>query len=201
MSQAPHRTRVCFLDCEFTDLLHAELLSLGLVSLEGEEHYAELDMNTDIGRARKSASSDFVRYGGVLDMWGRVEGAAGTEWEMGRRKGEWFLLPAGESGERVAVAFDHSIDFELLEYCIRNSGLWDRVREVVWPVNVDKLTGTITGELAAEESYRETSRRGLTRHHALGDALALRRAYIAARNRDYASREATGSQESRRHKI
>lgn len=172
---------IAFLDCEFTDLLHPELLSLGLVSLDGAEHYAELDLTTDIGQARKTASSDFVRYGGVLDMWGRVPGAAGTEWEMGRRTGEWLLELAGESGTRVEVAFDYSMDFELMEYVIRDSGLWDRVREVVRPINVDRLTGTIAGELAAEESYRETSRRGLGRHHALGDALALRRAYVAAK--------------------
>jgi hypothetical protein len=172
---------LCFLDAEFTDFLNTGILSLGLVTLAGAEHYVELDLTTDIGQARKKASSDFVRYGGVLDMWGRVPGAACTEWEMGRRTGEWLLQLAAVSGTRVEVAFDHSYDWELQEYCIRDLGLWHRVREVVWPVNVDKLTGTIIGELAAEESYRETSRRGLSRHHALGDALALRQAYLAAR--------------------
>lgn len=36
-----------------------------------------------------------------------------------------------------------------MEYAIRDAGLWDQVREVVLPVNVDPITGTITGELAA----------------------------------------------------
>ena len=124
-------TTLCFLDCEFTDLLQPELLSLGLVTLDGREHYVELDLTTDIGRARKMASSDFVRYGGVLDMWGRVPGATATEWEMGRRTGEWLLGLAVESGARVEVAFDYTMDFELMEYVVRDSGIWDRVREVV----------------------------------------------------------------------
>ena len=42
--------------------------------------------------------ADFVRYGGLLDMWGRVPGAACAEWEMGRRTGEWLLGLAAESG-------------------------------------------------------------------------------------------------------
>jgi hypothetical protein len=87
------------------------------------------------------------------------------------------------SGARVEVGFDSPVDFELMEYAIRDSGLWDRAWKVVWPVNVDKLTGTIEGELAAEECYRELKKRrpSLSRHHALADALALRHAYMAAK--------------------
>ncbi len=172
---------IVFLDTEFTDLLNPELLSLGLVTLDGRELYAELDLTTDIGKARLKASSDFVRYGGVLDFWGLVPGATGTEWEMGRRTGEWLLGLAAEFGTKVEVAFDYGMDYELLEYAVRDAGLWDQVREVVIPVNVNSITGTITGELAAEECFRELGKRcgrGLKRHHALADALALRAAYI-----------------------
>ena len=48
-------------------------------------------------------------------------------------------------------------------------------------INIDALTGTIQGELAAEECFREQAKRGLARHHALADALALRAAYISAK--------------------
>jgi hypothetical protein len=34
-----------FLDTEFTDLAKPELLSLGLVAINGLEHYGELDLN------------------------------------------------------------------------------------------------------------------------------------------------------------
>jgi hypothetical protein len=70
---------IAVLDTEFTDLLGPELLSLGLVTIDGREHYVELDLTSEAGQARVKASSDFVRYGGVLDTWCRVPGAAGTE--------------------------------------------------------------------------------------------------------------------------
>ena len=169
-----------FLDTEFTDLLNPELLSLGLVTLDGREHYAELDLTTDAGKARVKASSAFVQSG-IFDMWGLVTGATGTECEMGRRTGEWLLGLAAEFGTKFEVAFDYGMDYELMEYAIRDAGLWDQVREVVIPVNVNSITGTITGEMAAEECFRELGKRsgrGLKRHHALADALALRAAYI-----------------------
>ena len=171
-----------FLDTEFTDILNPELLSLGLVTLDGREHYAELDLTTDAGKARVESSSDFVRYGGILDMWGLVPGATDTEWEMGRRTGEWLLGLAAESDTKIEVAFDYSMDYELMEYAIRDAGLWNQVREVVFPVNVNPMTGTITGELGAEACFRELGKRGLKRHHALADALALRAAYIDVRS-------------------
>lgn len=172
-----------FLDTEFTDLLNPELLSIGLVTLDGREHYAELDLTTEAGKARVKASSAFVQSG-VFEMWGLVPGATYTEWEIGRRTGDWLLGLAAESGTKVEVAFDYSMDYELMEYAIRDSGLWDQVREAVLPVNVNPITGTITGELAAEACFRALGRRGgrgLKRHHALADALALRAAYMAVK--------------------
>lgn len=174
---------IVFLDTEFTDLLQPELLSLGLVASDGREHYVELDLATDIGKARVKASSDFVRYGGILDLWGLIADSTVTAWEMGRRTGEWLLGLAAESGTRIEIAFDYSTDYELMENAIRDSGLWDRVREVVSPVNVGVLTGTIDGEIAAEECLRELGTRGLQRHHALADALALRAAYMAVKDK------------------
>lgn len=171
---------IVFLDTEFTNLLAPEILSLGLVSLDGREHYVELDLSTELGRARRKTSSDFVQFG-VLDLWGLVAGAKATEWEMGRRTGEWLLEIAQESGTPVEVAFDYTADFELMVQVIRESGLWDRVREVVVPVDIGALTGSPEGEMAAEDCFRELSRRGLSRHHALADAAALRAAYSAVK--------------------
>ena len=173
---------IVFMDTEFTDLLAPQLLSLGLVTLDGREHYGELDLASDQGRARVQASSDFVRFGGVLDQWGRVPGAAGSASELGRRGGEWLLALAVECGGRLEMAFDYGTDFELFDFAVRDAGLWDRVGEVVIPVNVNSLTGTFVGENAAEDCYRSLSSRGLKRHHALADALALRAAYRAVRS-------------------
>ncbi len=174
---------IIFIDTEFTDLLNPELLSLGLVTLDGREHYAELDLTTEAGKARVKASSAFVKND-IFDLWGLVPGATGTESEIGRRTGEWLLALAAETGHRIEIAFDYSTDYELMEYAIRDAGLWDQVREVVLPVNVNSITGTIIGELAAEACFRELGKRGgrgLKRHHALADALALRAAYMAVK--------------------
>ncbi len=166
---------IAFLDTEFTDLPNPKLLSLGLADLVGQEFYAELDLESDIGKARIKASSEFVRYNGVIDQWGLIPGASGTEWEFGRRAGEWILERAADVGQKIEIAFDYSPDYELFEYAIRDAGLRDQAREVVIPRNVNAITGTITGELAAEECYRSLRVRGIGRHH----ALALRAAYIA----------------------
>jgi hypothetical protein len=173
---------IAFLDTEFTDLLRPQLLSIGLVAIDGRQHYGELDLSTDAGKARLLDCSDFVRHGGVLDQWGRIPGAAGTEWELGRRAGDWLLSLADEAGTRVEVAFDYNPDFELVETAIRDAGLWERVREVVLPVNIGGLSGSPEGELAAEACYRELALRGLARHHALADAIALRASYAAVKS-------------------
>jgi hypothetical protein len=168
-----------FLDTEFTDVIEPELLSIGAVSIDGREHYVELDLSTDIGKTRLKASSEFVRYDGVLDMWGLVPGASASYEEIGRRTGEWLLQFASESGGRVVIAYDYSMDYELMESAIRDCGQWDRVRQVVSPVNIGDLTGTPDGENAADECFQLMHKRGLARHHALADAMALRAAYIA----------------------
>ena len=72
-----------FLDTEFTNLLCPQLLSVGMVTLDGREFYAEIDLNTDCGKHRVKASSDFVRNGDVLAQWGA--GAKRDRNRMGNR--------------------------------------------------------------------------------------------------------------------
>src|SRR5438309_1447346 len=50
-----------FLDTEFTSLLDPHLLSVGLVTLDGREHYAELNMESEFGRARLAITPRDVR--------------------------------------------------------------------------------------------------------------------------------------------
>lgn len=186
---------IAFLDTEFTTLLAPELLSIGLVTLDAREHYVELDLATETGETRAKNSSDFVR-GGVLDFWGLVPDSTVSELEMSRRTGEWILGLAAESGNKVEVAFDYAMDYELMEYVIRDCGLWERVREVVSPLNIGALTGSIDGELAAEGCYRELGKRGLHRHHALADALMLMAAYMAVKDAALALHARVKSHES-----
>lgn len=171
-----------FLDTEFTTLESPELLSIGLVSLDGREHYVELDLQSEIGQFCVKVASDFVRWGGVLDYWGLVANAKATAWEMGRRTGDWLLNLAQESGRRVEVVFDYMTDYELLEHAIRDAGTWEWVRDAVLPVNIDAITSSVYAELAADECFRSLAKRGLRRHHALADALALRAAYVCIKD-------------------
>lgn len=171
----------CFLDCEFTNFNQPELLSLGMVELAGAEHYVELDLETALGKCRKAASSEFVQDGGLLGLFGVVLASKTTTSGMGRRTGDWLLKLAPQSGQKVEVWFDCGTDWELTEEAIRAAGIWSDAREVVRPLNVGALTGAIDGELAVGACFRQLRPRGLTRHHALADALALRARYVAVK--------------------
>jgi hypothetical protein len=180
-----------FLDTEFTDLAKPELLSLGMVALNGLEHYGELDLATDVGHTRVKAASEFVREV-VLPQWGAVRGASCTELELGRRAGEFLLNLAGRlsaAGDPLTVAFDYEVDFRLLEDVIRQAGLIVQVREArVVPLNIGSLTDSMTGDSESEECIRSLVHRGIGRHHSLADALALRAAYLGVkRNMDWRS--------------
>ena len=179
------------IDTEFTDLLEPELLSLGMVSIAepADEFYAEVDLQSDEGKTLVARSTSWVAEG-VLPQWGAVAGATGSHADLGRRAGEWllaihrrYLPPAGPGGQLLEVGFDYSTDYELLEYAIRDAGLWDQVREIVRPVNVGPTTSSRESNLAAEACFAQLRSRNLRRHHALADALALRAGYLAVQAR------------------
>lgn len=191
---------IAFIDTEFTDFLAPELLSVGLVTLDGRELYCELDLESVDGKDQIHRASEFVKFEGVLSQWGRIPNAACTAFDMGLRVGEWLIGLAAESqnpDEIIDIAFDYGMDYELLEYSIRDTGLWEQVRELVSPVNVNPITGTVAGELAADECFRELRCRGLHRHHALADALALRAAYMAVKDAALAHHARMKSPESK----
>lgn len=169
---------ICFLDTEFTDLNAPRLLSIGMTSKTGAEFYSEIDLGLEEGQLRRTASTDFVQDV-VLSQWGMIDGAEDSYWGMGRRAAEWLIQQTAERGAPIEVAYDYEADFELLAAAIHNAGLWDQVSLVVRPVNIDRLIGTIEGELALETAFGELRARRLFRHHALADAIALREAYMA----------------------
>lgn len=175
---------IVYIGTEFTDLLVPQLLSIGLVTIDGREFYCELDLESGVGKDRIRQASGFVKFEGILSQWGRIPNAACTAHEMGQRVAEWLLGLAFEfqnAVEQIEIAFDYSMDYELMEYAIRDAGLWERVREVVSPVNVNALTSTMIWEHAAEHCYLDLRKRGLGRHHALADAMALRAAHLAVK--------------------
>jgi hypothetical protein len=91
-----------------------------------------------------------------------------------------LITSAADAGGQITVAYDYDDDFALLRDVMMEAGIWDQVRPMLVPMDIDSITGRIEGKLAAEASWLESSiYRGLERHHALADALALRAAWRA----------------------
>ena len=169
---------IVFLDCEFTDLLCPELLSIGMVSMTGEEHYAELDQEHPSSVATLARASDFGRHNGVLEQWGRVPDGASTREQMGHRTAKWLTSQANRFGWPAYVAHDYAADFELLEQVLREVGQWRFVRESLQPLNGATVGAWPAPNEAAERCFSTLAERGLLRHHALADAQALRAAFL-----------------------
>lgn len=106
--QGPAKTAV--LDTKFTSLESPALLSVGLVLLGGAaELYLEVDPDSSLGRARRAASSQFVREVVAPQMGFAWAAACATEDEMAQRIRGWLQL---NSVARVLA--DAEIDFALL---------------------------------------------------------------------------------------
>jgi len=150
-----------FLDTEFTDLLDCDLISIGMVSLDGE-HSLYLERSD----YRADWCSAFVQAA-VLPQLGHV--AAVDRAELAHRLAVWFAsLPPG-----VVVACDNSTDWELL-------------LDAMGDHRPDNLTGCydlreamgIAGFNAAAASYHEQA----PWHHALHDAQAHRHGWMAVQD-------------------
>jgi len=170
-----------FFDTEFSSLLHPSIWSVGLVTLDGEhECYVELSPDSDAGRARMDETPWDVREN-VLELLGMVPGSAyESESAMGLRVGEWLLGRAESSPDgRVELLYDYSVDLELLTGVLDEAGVWPAVQVAAGARHVARETSSIGPELASEACYQAMCRRALPlyRHHALGDAYALRDAW------------------------
>lgn len=171
-----------FLDTEFTDLDSPWLLSLGLVSLDGRDFYAEIDLASPQGRALKRKSSTFA-HDTVFEQWGRVPDAAvQTLAELGQRTAVWLLELAAEQPEqRLIVGADYKTDHDLLVSALlaASSPESARARALLAPLDLSSLCSNPVAEAATDEFFRNAFPLGGERHHALTDAQALRAAFIA----------------------
>jgi hypothetical protein len=172
---------VVFFDTEFTSLLDPHLLSVGLVTAGGREHYAELNLQSEFGQTRLTQTPWDVREN-VVDKFGLFpDSLCDSERSLGLRVGEWLLNVAKSSPDgRIGLLYDYGVDFELLVGALEECGLWSQVRDVAGERNVASETGSIGPELASEATFatlRHRRQPPLFRHHALSDALALRAAW------------------------
>ena len=152
-----------FLDTEFTDFIDCELVSIGMVSEDGQhEFYAERTDYTD------GWCNNFVREG-VLPLLGRFPGAACTRDELTRRLWAWFAtLP-----HHVQIASDSTHDRDLL---------WDAFDEGL-PENLDRsvfdLRSLIDTTIFNDAVCRYHEQQNQPWHHALHDARAYRAGWMA----------------------
>ena len=150
-----------FIDTEFTDFDHMELISVGLVTEDGEnEFYAEVPV-------KLAKCNDFV-IDTVLPQLGQVPGAQCTKKELKQRLLQWLQPFANHS---PTICFDYSGDWQLL--C---SALDDEIPS--WLGNQN-----IYANLDQEKLEMFFIQHGLLDHHALNDAKANRYAYDPAKIR------------------
>lgn len=162
-----------FIDTEFHRARRGpRLLSLALVA-GTHECYFELDEPSRAG-VLGNRTPVFVRSH-VLPQLGRVPHAAGPLAWVGEQAVDWLNR---RQENTVTVHYDSATDYELLEQLV--AAATAHLTVTLRPAHIGYLLGEETGVAAAEACWAQVAReRGLARHHALADALALRARYEA----------------------
>lgn len=154
-----------FLDTEFTDFVQIDLISIGLVTEDGQEFYAERN------DYRREDCSSFV-VAEVLPLLNRVPGAKCSSAHLSFRLHEWFA----SLEEPVTIVFDYTLDWELLADALQGDNLADL------PANLSEklfISHEVLSDAKFREAYENSFEPNWPRHHALADARALRNGYLS----------------------
>ena len=143
-----------FVDCEFTDFLDCELISIALVANDGREFYGE---RSDFARSRCSA---FVCEA-VLPQLGQFPGQVFSREALRTALLAWLEQFADEP-ERL-LCFDYGGDWELLVDLVGEVPPGWEACNIALDRDVDRLEGYFLVHGG--------------RHHALYDARALKLSY------------------------
>jgi len=141
-----------YVDCEFTDFICCELISVALVSETGEEFYGErCDFDS-------SACSEFVRAA-VLPQLGQFSRYIYAATELRKALLDWWSAVSAQ-GQECLICVDNATDWDLLI---------DLLGEVPcgW-------RGLLVAHLIDRERQEAYFSEYGGRHHALHDARALR---------------------------
>lgn len=145
-----------FLDTEFTDFVRPQLISLGMVSSDGKEFYAEIPYRYD-------ECSDFVRQA-VLPLLGRFPCAIHSKEGLNKKLLEW-LTEAKIGKEYLEIYFDSQNDWDLfIEALSYKVPKWCKQKNI---------NGSVDEILFKDYLHRNN----LQEHHALNDAKANKFAY------------------------
>lgn len=154
-----------FLDTEFTDFLQPDLISIGLVSEDGREFYAERN------DYRREDCNNFV-VSDVLPLLRRVPNSRCSAAHLTFRLREWIEA----LGEPVTLVFDYITDWELLAEALLGGGVHDQL-----PINIREkwlLPREIVSDLVFRQAQTASYSKAWPPHHALADARALRIGYL-----------------------
>lgn len=158
-----------FFDTEFTDLsIDPKLISIGLVSEDGREFYAEL---SDTFQAAECCA--FVHEAVMPHLSGGE--ALMTMCELTLRLGAWL-----EDFEQPVKLATDSISWD-----------WPWIQEIfyvtgTWPANLDGKPAVLSFSAVFDDAMEKAFADGLRRHHALDDAKANRLGWMDA-NKDTGS--------------
>lgn len=159
-----------FLDTEFIPMGDElpVLLSVGLCAADGREFYAEHDVCIE------SCGNEFVAAE-VLPQLRKGVGMRGSPSVIGNALVCWLGQFAGQPLE---VCYDFHVDRELFEWLLLYATPPTAIKFEA--VHLGYLLEDMDGVQAAEACWRDVFRsREIGRHHALGDALALRARFVA----------------------
>ncbi|KQP11906.1 hypothetical protein [Pseudorhodoferax sp. Leaf267] len=160
-----------FVDAEFLPLPGDShmLLSIGMCGPLGEEFYGELETAVD------ASENDFV-VEHVLPQLNKGLGLRGSQETIRSALVEWLRR---FEGERIELCYDFHVDRLAFEELVDSASLSPRFGFEA--VHVAYLLGDADAALAADACWAELERsRGLRRHHALADAIALRARFNSA---------------------
>lgn len=159
-----------FLDTEFSTNLSGEvqLLSLGMCTSEGHEFYAEVALPD-----APIAAGQFLEEH-VFPQLGRGLGFSGPLIEVGRAMARWLSA----LGPKLNICYDFSLDYQFVERLVEM--VPGELTSNLEPTHIGYLLEDDDGIRAADASWAGTeAQRGLRRHHALADAIALRARFLA----------------------
>lgn len=162
-----------FLDTEFCESSRGPTrLSLGMVSND-QEFYAELSVE-ELTRIPRRRLTDFLQME-VLSQFGCLPASAVSTQVMASKAVAWLN---GLDISKVEVAYDFSVDFTLPEQLLALAP--KPLNTTLVPTHVGYLLEDPDGLEAASACWDGlAATRGIRRHHALADALALRARFVA----------------------
>ena len=169
------------------------MLSLGLVTIGGDDHYAELD-GTSLAAVQQRLMGEGQCDTAILRVFGQRSRGAGTPHDLAQSTLRWLLqlhegLAAGAEWagvpvDKLQIAFAREMDFDLLSRDLQacDPALWRLLRERITPRDVSWIRG-----------HPDLDRSGLPQDplclespDALCGAQSVRKAYLVATARGLA---------------